>query len=310
MILRRLYSSIPSPGATSPAALSHPIPTSRPQTRGRIRPRLALPKPSPRSRHSTTIAKPIRLVGAGRGRKPRYSWIQSRSDVVGSSYPLVPEPQAVEGSIPCTPRLSFTHPVPASNHVNDFQPIYIYPEQFKLHNAFTHPSHPLPLYLGTKIYTQPPASSSSEQDIFTAPTSKLRKIKDGGTLAEHLTVAGFVSAEFASETDLEVSEMEFPSVTTLFENRAASLKASNSEEWENTLAILEGKRNEKIELIEKKDANLEEVVADLSQVLAQMDMNEEIGMDSVRRKRRKKISKHKHKKRRKATRALRKKLGK
>lgn len=327
MLVRRLYSSASS--QHTPSAHAH-IPAPRPPTRGRIRPRLALPKAK---KHATTtaasvsLAKPLRSVdAAGKGRKPRYSSIYSQSETANanthahthaqaSSYPTVPEPPS--SSIPRTPRLHFTHPIPALNHTNEFRPIYLYPEQFKLHHAFTHPAHPLPLHLGTKIYTSPTFASRPDgagDDLFAEPVMKIPSSTVEGegvnALTEHLRV---VSSQpiLLNNAEMEhqlfgTPEMEFSSISALLENKSASLKARNEQEWQEVLAMMERKseslavEKENVQAGGSKDADLNQVVGELASVLARLEMDEKnVNMDSVKRKRRKKISKHKHKKRRK-----------
>ncbi|AAW41458.1 hypothetical protein CNB00240 [Cryptococcus deneoformans JEC21] len=332
MLVRRLYSSASSHPA--PSALAH-IPAPRPHTRGRIRPRLALPKAKKQASTtaaSASLAKPLRPVdAAGKGRKPRYSSTYPHSETAhthaqASSYPTVPEPPS--SSIPRTPRLHFTHPVPALNHTNEFRPIYLYPEQFKLYHAFTHPAHPLPLHLGTKIYTSPTFTSRPDgtgDDLFAEPVMKTPSSTVEGegvnALTEHLRV---VSSQpiLLNNAEMEhqlfgTPEMEFSSISALLENKSASLKARNEQEWREVLAMMEHKgeslavEKDNVQAGGSKDADLNQVVSELAGVLARLETDEKnVSMDSVKRKRRKKISKHKHKKRRKATRALRKRLGK
>lgn len=327
MLVRRLYSSASSHPA--PSALAH-IPAPRPHTRGRIRPRLALPKAKKHATTTTTaaasasLARPLRPLDApGKGRKPRYAYSETanasasaQAQAEASSYPSVPEPPS--SSIPRTPRLHFTHPVPALNHTNEFRPIYLYPEQFKLHHAFTHPAHPLPLHLGTKIYTSPTLPSQANGaggDLF-APQSVMKVPSSEGmsALTEHLRV---VSSQPVLLSDAEMEhelfgtpEMEFSSITALLENKSASLKTRNEHQWQDVLAMMEGKAKGKIvtggekENVQmgSKDADLNQVVGELAGVLARLEMDgEDVSMDSVKRKRRKKISKHKHKKRRKVS---------
>ncbi|TYJ53115.1 hypothetical protein B9479_006237 [Cryptococcus floricola] len=309
MLLRRVYSTCPH-GHTP----HHPL-APLPQTRGRTKPRLALPKP--RSRHTTTLSKPLPAISAGRGRKPRLSF-SSHSE---SSYPTVPEP--AKAHIPRTPRLSYTHASPALNHTNEFTPIFLYPEQFKLHTAFTHPSHPLPLFNGTRGYTQPQPSPEEREnggDIFTKPVAKAPKM-GGGAMADHLNVVNSLpmdSGRFAHGEVFGTPEMDGASITAFLENRAKDLAHVNDSEWNKVMAMMDGKllsvqaeKQEKKKGVEK-DISLDDVVGDLEGMLAKMQVSQgdEVHMDSVKRKRRKKISKHKHKKRRKATRALRKRLGK
>lgn len=326
MLVRRLYSSASSHPA--PSALAH-IPAPRPHTRGRIRPRLALPKAKKHATTTTTtaasasatLARPLRPLDApGKGRKPRYACSETatanaQAHAQASSYPSVPEPPS--SSVPRTPRLHFTHPVPALNHTNEFRPIYLYPEQFKLHHAFTHPAHPLPLHLGTKIYTSPtlPSQASEAGDDLFAPQSVMKAPSSEGmsALTEHLRVVS--SQPVLSDAEMEhqlfgTPEMEFSSITALLENKSASLKTRNEHEWQDVLAMMEGKAHGKVgtagekENVQmgSKDADLNQVVGELAGVLARLEMDgEDVSMDSVKRKRRKKISKHKHKKRRKVS---------
>lgn len=132
-------------------------------------------------------------------------------------------------------------------------------------------------------------------------------------LTEHLRVVS--SQPVLSDAEMEhqlfgTPEMEFSSITALLENKSASLKTRNEHEWQDVLAMMEGKAHGKIgtagekENVQmgSKDADLNQVVGELAGVLARLEMDgEDVSMDSVKRKRRKKISKHKHKKRRKVS---------
>lgn len=152
---------------------------------------------------------------------------------------------------------------------------------------------------------------------------KLPSSEGMSALTEHLRVVSsqplLVDAEMEHQL-FGTPEMEFSSITALLENKSASLKTRNEHEWQDVLAMMEGKAQGKTVAADgekenvqvgSKDADLNQVVGELAGVLARLEMDgEDVSMDSVKRKRRKKISKHKHKKRRKATRALRKKLGK
>lgn len=171
---------------------------------------------------------------------------------------------------------------------------------------------------------------------------KLPSSEGMSALTEHLRVVSsqpvLVDAEMEHQL-FGTPEMESSSITALLENKSASLKTRNEHEWQDVLAMMEGKAQGKTVAADgekenvqvgSKDADLNQVVGELAGVLARLEMDgEDVSMDSVKRKRRKKISKHKHKKRRKvslvplplespiftdktiqATRALRKKLGK
>ncbi|WVQ98569.1 hypothetical protein IAU59_005696 [Kwoniella sp. CBS 9459] len=401
MLLRRLYSSAPSPRAaicstsTASTVLS-PSLQPRPPTRGRLRikPSRLSTITSTRVRHATSsksasagvaAAKAGEIRGRGRSRIAQGRVVVSSSseiNQVSDSDRLSVEPShislfddltpvnvEVDHSHPATapvstgpssPRLIFTHPTPSADHINTFKPHYLYPEQFKLHTTFTHPSHPLPLNLGTAIYTHPrkpnAASAPIEGDLFGAPpppdpTPALRrKVKNSSGLNDHFRVISNLShprlshglgeySPFASGAAMGMAEAESGSLSNTLGNKVAEMKEQSQRDWQAVLDQFERKPTIKSEQktvpvaeeASASDASLSEVVSDLNSMLSRLGLSSARGrkntgvvganqgllededvawMDSVKRKRKKKISKHKYKKRRKATRALRKRLGK
>ncbi|WVW83430.1 hypothetical protein I302_105450 [Kwoniella bestiolae CBS 10118] len=365
MLLRRLYSSLPP---TSRAGGSHSTTLSLPN-QTTIKPQVRRNKPRTANTSALCKLKPSTAVENnlnGNGRLRRRIRPSPSLNVVSDSNRRIsifdPSPSdliedysnpstAPTSTSPSSPRLLFTHPVPSKDNVEGFKPIYLYPEQFKLHYTFTPSYHPLPLNMGTSIYTNPRKQSyltpSSVEDIFERPPAPNpakslgrvpKKVNSG--LNDHIRVVSHLShpelihglggmvdpwshAHVQSDVGLEA----------ILSTKISEMKKSSDAQWDRVLSKLEGKQN-KVEVQEAgKDANLDEVVGGLNDVLAKMGLTnlpsrgrkssmgvEEVGLsgegeegvllDSVKRKRKKKISKHKYKKRRKATRALRKRLGK
>ncbi|OCF39011.1 hypothetical protein I317_07187 [Kwoniella heveanensis CBS 569] len=399
MLLRRLYSSAPSPRAaicstTTATTVLSPSLQPRPPTRGRLR-----IKPSRLATISSTASTKARnaisttttvssksaaenrseIKGRGRtrtgvfaqGRAASSSSLTAQINQVSDSNRLSVEPShislfddlnAVEvdhshsssapvSTGPSSPRLIFTHPIPSADHVNTFKPHYLYPEQFKLHTTFTHPSHPLPLNLGTAIYTHPrkpnAASAPIEGDLFAAPpppdpTPALkRKVKNSSGLNDHFRVISNLShprlshnlgehSPFVSGAAMGMAEAEFGSLSNTLGHKVAEIKEASERDWQAVLAQFEPKPASAIEQqsaptpAQSPDASLSEVVSDLNSTLSRLGLSstrgrqnitgtvvsaneglledEEVAwMDSVKRKRKKKISKHKYKKRRKVS---------
>ncbi|WVR04971.1 hypothetical protein IAU60_001983 [Kwoniella sp. DSM 27419] len=371
MLLRRLYSSAPPPRAalsSTTASISSPLP-SRPATRGRVKPaRLSTIANKAKFAQSAAAIKPTEGKGRRKARtlstsettisdsareriavdSPRLSLLpfESEQDLHADHSNVSSAPISTGSS---ASRLTFTHPVPSADHVNTFRPIQLYPEQFKLHTTFTHPSHPLPLNLTTAIYTVPRRSSTTPiiGDIFAAPpppdpTPALRKVVKGSGLNDHFRVISNLSHPRLSHhlgehqpLAMGMGELEFGGLAGTLGHKVAEMKEQYDAEWQQILAKLEPRAVEPEHKAEASaqsaDANLSEVVGDLTSVLSRLGLSsargrkapaaagaqevmmaddEVVWMDSVKRKRKKKISKHKYKKRRKDTRALRKRLGK
>ncbi|KAK8870018.1 hypothetical protein IAR55_000588 [Kwoniella newhampshirensis] len=378
MFLRRLYSSLPCPRHTNalPSHSSSHMPSPRPQTRGRIRPSRLSPVSGRIGRSLSakqTAAKPIvARLHEGRGRRRPSSSSRLLSvdpfnlELLSDSLPRPPPaaPKLLPNGIPSAPRLLFTHPTPALNHVNEFRPIQLYPEQFKLHTTFTHPAHPLPLNLGTHIYTTPrqPSTTPIAEDLFSPPPppnparsliTPSRATANG--LSDHFKVVttlshpslvqhlgGFEPSLYFGGA-AEGQELEFGGITGTLGYKSAELKEQNEKDWQAILTQFSPKPSSASTTTTttaakeaESDAELSEVVNSLNAMLSNLGMSsargrranvvrslnsqmmeEDLGlgeetmqMDSTKRKRKKKISKHKYKKRRKATRALRKRLGK
>ncbi|WWC85225.1 uncharacterized protein L201_000084 [Kwoniella dendrophila CBS 6074] len=403
MLIRRLYSSLPSTRAGGSHSTISSLPTNtKPQTRGRIKPRLtpAICKSRTIKPTSTILSKSISTTeslnnnGKGRGRRNSIRQASSNNNEINlvsdsnrSSTTIFDEDlhgdminaEEIEdysnsSAAPYTTsskRLLFTHPKPSSNHINEFKPIHLYPEQFKLHYTFTNPNYPLPLNLGTSIYTLPrktPSSKLNVEDIFDKPlppnpvNALKRKSKVQNGLNDHMRVlsnlshpsllhhlGGHIDPWSTSPLSSNLQYDNELNLSNQLSNKLNEMKETNDNSWNQVLAKLEGKQMKEIkheskmdvEKVEKKDANLSEVVDGLNSVLSKLGLSssssctttsnsrgrknvsvlcqeEEIDLlgeqgiflDSVKRKRKKKISKHKYKKRRKATRALRKRLGK
>ncbi|WVQ70374.1 uncharacterized protein L199_008601 [Kwoniella botswanensis] len=367
MLLRRLYSSLPSTrvGGTSSALSSIPSATgSKPSIRGRIKPRSAntsaLCKPKqpisvstiPKSEGNGRIRRRIRSISNPNHEINVVSGRRSASSVETGSYSIFDEEDysnpstAPTSTSPSSPRLLFTHPVPSKHVVEGFKPIYLYPEQFKLHYTFTPSHHPLPLNMGTAIYTHPRNPISTKggelEDIFSKPsgpdpTKSLRRTTKSGLGDHHRVLSNLSHPELLHHlgglVDPWAAHQIQPGsglgLEAILSSKLNELKESSKKEQEQLERIFgasEAKDSSRGVVQSKgeaevntKDANLDEVVGGLNDVLAKMGLSgstkeiaEEDGvmLDSVKRKRKKKISKHKYKKRRKATRALRKRLGK
>ncbi|WWD01696.1 hypothetical protein V866_008642 [Kwoniella sp. B9012] len=366
MLLRRLYSSLPSTrvGGTSTALSSIPSATgSKPSIRGRIKPRSANTSALCKPKQPTSVSTVPKSEGNGRVRRrirsisnPNHEInVVSDSNRTSSTGPLsifdieedYSNPSTAPTSTsPSSPRLLFTHPVPSKDAVEGFKPIYLYPEQFKLHYTFTPSHHPLPLNMGTAIYTHPRNSISTKsdelEDIFSKPsgpdpTKSLRRTTKSGLGDHHRVLSNLSHPELLHHLGGLVDPWAAHQIQSdsglgleaILSSKLNELKESSKKEQEQLERIFSGSETKdssrgviqskgEVE-VNTKDANLDEVVGGLNDVLAKMGLSgstketvQEGGvmLDSVKRKRKKKISKHKYKKRRKATRALRKRLGK
>ncbi|OCF55133.1 hypothetical protein L486_07244 [Kwoniella mangroviensis CBS 10435] len=360
MLLRRLYSSLPSTrvGGTSSALSSIPSATgSKPSIRGRIKPRSANTSALCKPKQPISVSTIPKSEGNGRIRRrirsisnPNHehnvvsdSNRRSPSSVETGSYSIFDEEDysnpstAPTSTSPSSPRLLFTHPVPSKDVVEGFRPIYLYPEQFKLHYTFTPSHHPLPLNMGTAIYTHPrhPTSTKSAEleDIFSKPsgpdpTKSLRRTTKSGLGDHHRVLSNLSHPELLHHlggmvdpwTAHQIQSDTGSGLEAILSSKLNELKESSKKEQEQLERIISaseatdssrGSIQSKGEVeVNTKDANLDEVVGGLNDVLAKMGLSgstketvqeDGVMLDSVKRKRKKKISKHKYKKRRKVS---------
>ncbi|GMK55475.1 hypothetical protein CspeluHIS016_0205310 [Cutaneotrichosporon spelunceum] len=171
-----------------------------------------------------------------------------------------------------------TQPAPDS-----FQPIALTPLQTRLHLALT-PSHmPLPLASASGVFDAPPAPSA---------------LFEPAPLRPHVASAPAQAGTFDVASALDA---------------AAGRHATAAQgAWDAALARMGAPAPAPVQASASADATqLADALAALDGLLARLDTADTpVHMDSVKRKRKKKMNKHKYKKRRKATRAIRKRLGK
>ncbi|WWD15701.1 hypothetical protein CI109_100123 [Kwoniella shandongensis] len=328
MFLRRLYSSVPCPRNTSaiPTHSSSHISSARPQTRGRLRPTRLSPVSGRISKSIATkkVVASKAIVSRsheGRGRRrPSTSSGSSSSRLVSAdpfdlelvSDELSHQPSSATrlspNGIPSAPRLLFTHPTPALNHVNEFRPIQLYPEQFKLHTTFTHPAHPLPLNLGTHIYTTPrkPSTTPITEDLFSppGPPNPARRLAkpsraSANGLSDHFKVVSTLSHPaltqhlgghqpslyFGSGSSEAAQDLEFGGITGTLGYKAAELKEQNEKDWQAILNQFEAKQTSSsatTAVAEKvnADADIDEVVGSLNAMLSNLGMSSARGRRS------------------------------
>lgn len=290
MLLRRLYSSLPS-GAIPPAAAAAPA-KPRAATRGRLRPtRVSLKRkvtPPPVATSSTPT----------HGRRLRRGNLSGRGDLFSSEVPFTP---------------------------GGFQPVSLYPSHAGLHLSLT-PSHmPLPLNLGVKGYLAP-AEAGSLTSLFEgpskpAPSKALPAVTASSTLGEHISLSrAFAHPALAHHLGSEASHgsltflpLDDSAVNSTLEAARMRHTDAATNAWEATLSRLG--QDKLLAPVDNtaEQSKIDDALASLDGLLARLDASasdEHVSLDSVKRKRKKKINKHKYKKRRKATRALRKRLGK
>ncbi|CAK9781054.1 hypothetical protein CC85DRAFT_282585 [Cutaneotrichosporon oleaginosum] len=271
-MFRRLYSSIPERIAEA---------KPRAPTRGRA--------PRPVRLSKRIVAPSPRAEPATHGRRLRRGQL-ARTDLVSSQGPR-------------------------------FEPITLYPLQAGLHLGLTPAHMPLPLPLGIKGYTSP--SSRSPEALFEkpAPPSALSALEameapTSSTVGEHLRVSRAFAHpslrhHLAAPGGPSLSALGLDEHVTSSLDAAATKHARAAEDvWQAALARLGERPPAPVEAA--ADPKLADALAGLNGLLARLESAEDIvvEMDSVKRKRKKKMNKHKYKKRRKATRAIRKRLGK
>ena len=232
-----------------------------------------------------------------------------------------------KSSIHRSPDLSTTqHPEDA---LYSFRPVRLYPGQLALHRALNPPHMPLPVHLGTVHYQSSNAPASSFEP-FTQPPEKSTSARpfvadsQSSGFREHLSIIDALSPDATpfpwqpSEATARSSGIDFPAdlARTLAEAGVRNRVTSECD-WARVLAHLGDKpftpgRSSSTQ----DDGGIRAAVASLETVLSRLktsagggnrlivvvgpDGDEEwVRMDSTQRKRRKKITKHKYKKRRK-----------
>lgn len=300
MVPRRLYSSLPARAALTDAAAAKP----RPSTRGRARPVRAQRKDAAEP-SSSSAPTPSSSSPATHGRRLRRGLL-SRTGFVS------------------------TEPHWAAHTGPRFEPVTLYPLQAGLHMGLTPAHMPLPLALGTKGYTSPKPSAAASAPLFErpappSPLSALDALPSGTTaLGEHLRVSRAfahpaLSHHLASSSSASFLDIHADShVTSSLDSAAAKHARAAEDAWDAALTRLGHREVVDATAEGAAQAKLDDALAGLNGLLARLDRialeageaEEGVSLDSVKRKRKKKMNKHKYKKRRKATRALRKRLGK
>ncbi|KAL7422111.1 hypothetical protein Q5752_002754 [Cryptotrichosporon argae] len=200
-----------------------------------------------------------------------------------------------------------------------FEPVRTYPVPLALHLAFS-PAHlPLPLSLGTRPYTGP-FDHAQLPPLFQRAAAPAPEFAAAGAsvAAEHSAVLSALShpalthhlgapSPFAAPAALDAlaeAETFDPSA------RLTRLLADAQAKWSVGPSAADAAPTPAAPATAAEtQAELDAAVGALEAVMARLG-DAHIEMDSVKRKRKKKINKHKYKKRRKATRAERKRLGK
>ncbi|EJT47012.1 hypothetical protein A1Q1_04255 [Trichosporon asahii var. asahii CBS 2479] len=200
-----------------------------------------------------------------------------------------------------------------------WNPAPLYPFQAGLHMGLN--GHmPLPVPLGVSHY----AKKLPEAPLFEAPKlgNPLAELpKTSSMVGDHLAVTSALAHPALSSNLGSFAPRSFvvdvnadAHVASDLEKAAEAVKTQADFEWELIMSNL-GAGSRRVAEVEKVDeAAMKDALAGLDGLLARMSVETEqdfeVSMDSVRRKRQKKMSKHKHKKRRKANRAERKRLRK
>ncbi|TXT09170.1 hypothetical protein VHUM_02644 [Vanrija humicola] len=207
-----------------------------------------------------------------------------------------------------------------------FRPVTLYPFQAGLHLGFTPAHMPLPVHAGTASYLQPgrgatafferPAAPSAADALASAPAS------NGSSLGDHLRLTrafahpammhhlGKEAAPSAAVLDVDNDAQ----LTATLDAAASRHAEAAGSVWDAALARLGGRVAEPATPTAAEQASLDDALKGLNGLLARLDVSavadEVVSLDSVKRKRKKKMNKHKYQKRRKASRAERKRLGK
>lgn len=213
-----------------------------------------------------------------------------------------------------------------------WNPAPLYPFQAGLHMGLN--GHmPLPVPLGVSHY----ANKLPESALFEAPKPEnpLAELSSSGSsVGDHLAVTSALAHPALSSNLGSFAPRSFvldvnadAHVASDIEAAANAIKAKADLEWETIMFNL-GASARRVAEVEKVDeVAMKDALAGLDGLLARMSVGTEenffdVSLDSVKRKRKKKMSKHKYKKRRKvsfyitieltsqATRAERKRLGK
>lgn len=209
-----------------------------------------------------------------------------------------------------------------------FEPVRLYPVQVALHIALNPPHMPLPVHLGTTHYqsTHAPVSTS---DPFTKPhisestmSAQLASMEPSTSgYREHLNVLDALPPHLtplpSDESPSFRSESDFPAdlARTLAEAGVRN-RVTSEYDWARVLTHLG--ENSSIAVSDSR-GEIDEAVASLQTLLSRLNTKGRCGrsrmiavvgpegeeewvrMDSTQRKRRKKITKHKYKKRRKVS---------
>lgn len=299
MLLRRLYSSLSQRAATAPSAASAApkAPTRghgrrvRVKTTMRVKPAAA---PSP-STSGSTSAQPTH------GRRLQRSFF-SRRDAAASA----------EGSLRADMNLvSSELPRPAAP---GWTPVNLYPAQAALHLGFTPRHMPLPVHIGTQGYMSADAAVPGlwERPAAPSPLEAMPAVDElASSLGEHLRVTkAFAHPALAHHlgprptTSLRALDVDADTrlSTLLDEARAVHVDAASAI-WDQSLKRM-GAANVEPTRSAAEQASIDDAVASLEGLLARLEpsvADEVVEMDSVRRKRKKRMNKHKYKKRRKVS---------
>ncbi|KAK4687283.1 hypothetical protein P7C73_g2832, partial [Tremellales sp. Uapishka_1] len=206
------------------------------------------------------------------------------------------------------------------------------PKSSQTHDElFTLPPPPSPasIFENTKTatmspstgYDQPPLPSSSRGSVI-SDHLHLMSCFSRPSLSHHLGDEAPVSSRNALLSEFDGDTF----LTRSLASASVKTRLGMENDWETVLSKLSSSSLPKFgKQVELKDAeskiDVDNAVMDLNAMLSKMEMTGRgrkkrtldegwVNMDSVKRKRQKKMSKHKYKKRRKATRAQRKRLGK
>jgi hypothetical protein len=175
---------------------------------------------------------------------------------------------------------------------------------------------PLPVHIGTKGYLSPEAAQADELFSRPAAPSLLEgvQLSAASPIAEHLgltqafahpALAHHLGRNAAALSTVDVdADMR---VESLLSAAAAKHADAASDAWAAALERLGAKATEPT-VSAAEQASIDDAIAGLNGLLARLETadveDEFVRMDSVRRKRKKKMNKHKYKKRRKVSRHL------
>jgi hypothetical protein len=281
MLLRRLYSSLPQRAATTPAA------TVAPKAHGRTRPvRIKVARVKPAAPESSVATSQTH------GRRLRRSLAARPAEDFFSSE--VPKPAG-------------------------FQPVTLYPFQAGLHISLTPRHMPLPVHLGTKPYLEPKSGSEARatgtDTLFQRPAtpSPLEGVELSGPspLGQHLSLTKALSHPSLAhhlgrpvpKSSLRALDVDSDLRVEEILDTAATAHAEAAEDAWNAVLSKLGIQLAETTICATEQANIDSAIADLNGLLARLESTDgdAVHMDSVQRKRKKKMNKHKFKKRRKVS---------